>query len=167
MKMFCSVGVPVRTAALLLALVWSAGIARATDPLRVETLLLWGTNDAQSPDPKHKPVDGDLAKKLGNSPYRWKYYFEVNRRTNAIPAGALEKNIKMSEHCALDIQNMGDGRAKVAISGDGKLLSTRTEPMKSDWPLIFSGAAKNDTAWLVVIKKIDTAPAKPEKPAGK
>jgi len=165
--MFCSVSIPVRMAAFLLALVLSAGIARATEPLRVETLLLWGTNDAQSPDPKHKPVDGDLAKKLGNSPYRWKYYFEVNRKTNSIPAGDTKKNIQMSDHCALDIKNVGDGHVEVALSGDGKLLSMRKEPLKSDWPLIFSGAAKNDTAWLVVIKKVDASAPKPDKPAGK
>ena len=46
------------------ALVFPAllGAAVAADR-KMEARLIWGTNDDKSPDPKHKPLDGELAKK--------------------------------------------------------------------------------------------------------
>jgi hypothetical protein len=144
----------------MLALFLPAGIAEATEPLRVQVQLIWGTNDPQSPNPKHKEIDVHLAKKLSKSPYRWKNYFEVNRQIESIPVTQTRKNIKMSEHCTLDIKNLGDGRVEVTLHGDGKPVSRHVEPLQNDWPLILAGNAKNDTAWLVVIKKADAPPEK-------
>ena len=44
----------------LISLAAEPGKAR---PLKFQIQLLWGTNDPQSPDPKHKPVDEEVAKK--------------------------------------------------------------------------------------------------------
>ena len=59
--------------------------AAQAQALKVEVQLIWGTNDPQSPDPKHKAIDADLAKRLSKSPYRWKNYFEVNREVVEMP----------------------------------------------------------------------------------
>src|SRR5271167_3478060 len=66
--------------------------ARAADAaggnLKLEAQLIWGTNDPQSPDPKHTPVDPDILKKLTGLPLKWRYYFCVNRKTFDVPVGA-------------------------------------------------------------------------------
>jgi hypothetical protein len=137
----------------LAAVVFSAEVAWAADPLRIETALVWGTNDTESPNPKHKAIDADLAKKLSKSPYRWKHYFLVNHETVVIPEGQVKKNIKMSDHCVIDIKNLGEGRIEVMLHGDGRAISKNAEQLKDNWPLILAGNAKDDTAWMVVIKK--------------
>lgn len=135
----------------LMAATWLTGTARASESGRVEVILVWATNDERSPDPKHKPVDAELARKLGKSPYRWKHYFEVSRQTPSIPTGQTKKDIKISEKCTLDIRNLGNDWMEIKLYGDGKLISTHKEEL----PLILAGDAKNDTAWLVVIKKVE------------
>jgi hypothetical protein len=60
----------------------------------------------------------------------------------------------MSEHCMLTVRSLGDNRFEVKLQGDGKPVSTHTETLQDDWPLILSGDAKNNTAWLVVIQKV-------------
>ena len=136
----------------LMALPLLAGAARA-EQMHVEVILVWATNDERSPVPKHKPVDAELARKLGKSPYRWKNYFEVSRQTLEIPTGQMKKGIKISDKCTLDIRNLGNDWMEIKLYGDGKLISTHKEEL----PLILAGDAKNDTAWLVVIKKVEAA----------
>jgi hypothetical protein len=131
----------------------AAGVGRAQDSLPVELQLIWATNEPKSPDPKHKPVEADVAKLLENTPYRWKYYFEVNRRVEEVPGDRSLEKVAMSRHCALDIKFLGNhagkDRMQVKLYGDGKLVSMSKETL----PLLLAGDAKNDTAWFVLIRK--------------
>ncbi|MDB6067554.1 MAG: hypothetical protein JWR26_3762 [Pedosphaera sp.] len=169
MKKLLSVPAPFWVAFCFLVAFMLAGVTHAAEPLRIETQLIWGTNDPQSPDPKHKPIDAVMAKKLDKSPYKWKNYFEVNRQVVEIAPGETKKNIKMSDRCTVDIKNLGDdhGRVEVTLHGDGKVVSRHVEPLPDNWPLILAGDAKNDTAWLVSIKKLEPKEKKSEKPATK
>ncbi len=99
MKNFSMAVRSLRLGLVCLAVVFCAGAARAEEPLRAEALLVWGTNDPQSPDPKHVPVDEILAKKLNgsNSPYKWKHYFKVKSEVVELHAGETIKNVSMSE----------------------------------------------------------------------
>jgi hypothetical protein len=135
-----------------------AGNARA-QTLKIEAQLVWGTDDPQSPNPKHHPVDPDLAKKLGKTPYRWKNYFMENRQIVEVKAGETKSKIIMSPHCTLDIKNLGSERIEVKLHGDGKQVSSHTESLSKDWVLILSGNAPNETAWLVTIRKADAPTA--------
>jgi hypothetical protein len=144
------------SAALLLC---CAGTARAEDAIHGQALLIWATDTAQSPNPKHIPVDPDLARKLSRSPYRWKYYFEVRRQDLNIPVGEVKTNIVMSKHCVLDVRNPGGNRVEVKLYGEGKPVSKTNEKFVEDWPLIFAGSARNDTAWLVVLRRTKTTVA--------
>lgn len=164
MKNFRIGWVPCCVALGLLAIGLAGGSAHA-QALKVEAQLIWGTNDPQSPDPNHKPVDADLARQLGKSPYRWKYYFEVNRKIVDLPVGALKSNVPISAHCELDIKNLGTNHVEVTLHGNGKSVIKHSESLANGWRLILAGDAKNDTAWLVVIKKLDpSGKEKPEKP---
>src|SRR5690242_12336102 len=56
------------------------GLASAAER-KLEARLIWGTNDEKSPNASHKKLEGEMAKKLGEMPFKWKNYFEVNRQS--------------------------------------------------------------------------------------
>src|SRR5262245_50076499 len=84
-------------------LVSSLAVAAAAD-LKLEALLVWGTNDEKSPDPAHKPVDVALAKKLGNLPFKWKNYFVINRKTFTANDKDYTTNA-MSKKCTIAVKD--------------------------------------------------------------
>jgi hypothetical protein len=133
----------------------------------VKIQLIWGTNDQQSPDPKHRAIDDDLAKRLDKSPFRWKHFFVVNQTNIALPMGEAKTGIKMSSHCVVDLKNLGKERFETKLYGKGKLLETRKDSLPKDWPLILAGNAENETAWLVVIKRVDASEIKADKSPAK
>jgi hypothetical protein len=162
MKQLCSLPVSFLLALCLFATGLRVESAQAGDALTIQAQLVWGTNDPESPNPKHKPVDAELAKKLSKAPYRWKYYFEVKRLDTTLALGET-KPLSMSEKCKIDIKNMGGEKVEVKLYGEGKPVSKHVEKLVNDWPLVLSGNAKNDTAWLVVIQKGDANVAKAQK----
>jgi hypothetical protein len=153
---FCTLG------CLVLLQVQAAGTN-----LTLDLQLIWATNDTQSSNPDHKPIDPDLAKKLGKAPYKWNNYFLIGRQTVEIPAGQGKKGIKLSDHCSLDMKNLGEDRVEALLYGEGKPVSKHVEKLTKDWPVVFGGDAKNNTAWLVVIQKLDSNGLKPQKLAPK
>ena len=140
-------------AIVLLMTMAADGVARAADSLPVELQLIWATDEPRSPDPKHKPVEADVAKLLADTPYRWKYYYEVHRRVEDVPDDRSLEKVVMSKHCALDIKylgnHLGKERVQVKLYGDDKLVSMHKETL----PLMLAGNAQNDTAWFVLIRK--------------
>ncbi len=136
------------TVFLLASIILAAGAARAVDHATIELQLIWGSNDAQSPDPNQKPVEPAVQRLLASSPYRWQHYYEVNKRVEDIQSDRSKDKIVMSSHCELDIKYLGNRRVQVKLYGDGKLLSTHREAL----PLLLAGDARNDTAWLVLIR---------------
>jgi hypothetical protein len=137
----------------LCALAMFALAINASDTLPIQAQLIWGTNDPQPTNSKHKPVDEALAKKLGASPYRWQHYFEIKRLDTTLGLNE-SKPLSMSEKCRIDIKNLGGDRVEVKLYGEGKPVSKHVEKIATDWPLVLSGNASNHTAWLVVIQKI-------------
>jgi len=89
--------------------------------MRVETRLIWGTNDKQSPEPKHKSIDTPLTQRLAKV-FTWRNYFEVNRKEASIPLNATRK-FELSEKCHIEVKNLGHTRVEVKLFGSGKLLS--------------------------------------------
>jgi hypothetical protein len=164
MKRFPFARIWLLTALCLLGVVAYKGSAASPPPVWIRIQLIWGTNDKKSPDPKHKAIDDELAKKLSKSPFRWEHYFEVNSQEVAIATGESKTGIKMSTHCVIDLKNLGKDRFETKLYGKGKLLETRKDSLPKDWPLILAGNAENETAWLVVIKRIDASEVKSDKP---
>jgi hypothetical protein len=128
------------------------GAAHAQN-LKVEAKLVWGTDDAQSPNPHHHLLEPGLTRRLKGSPYRWKNYFEENHQVVEIPVGQTKAKIIMSDRCTLDIKNLGDERVEVRLHGNGKPVSVHKESLKGNGLLVLGGDAANETAWLVTIRK--------------
>src|SRR5882672_6940691 len=94
---------------------------------KVEARLIWGTNEEKSPDPKHKPLDGELAKKLHEMPLKWKNFFEVNRHVFTINTNAYT-NVVMSRQCSIEVKDRGD-KVTVKLYGQGKQVNRVDKPL--------------------------------------
>jgi hypothetical protein len=136
------------------ALLAFGGVRAEAEVLKLETQLIWGTNDPQSPDPKHKPVEPGVRRKLGELPLKWTNYFEVKRKGFEVaPAGTTK--VPLSEKCALEVKNLGHSMIEVALIGKGKEVAKRTQKLPKGETLVLGGNAPNATAWLVVLKRLE------------
>ncbi len=151
MKRLCSLPLAGWLAVIVLAGLAAPALS-APEGLVVQAQLIWGTNDPQSPDPKHRDIGPELSAKLKASAFRWKNYFEVKRHVASIPTNET-KTLIMSDLCKVEIKSLGGDMVEIKLFGEGKPLATRKEKLAVDWPLIMAGDAKNDTAWMVVIRK--------------
>ena len=93
---------------------------------RFEVQLIWGTNESRSPDPKHKPVEPEIRKKLEELPLKWSHYFEVKRKIFVVPPFESRREA-LSEKCALEIKNLGGERVEVSLIGKGERVVRRSQ----------------------------------------
>jgi hypothetical protein len=129
------------------------GHAADTGEMRLEAVLVWGTNGQKPSDSNLKPLEEPLVRKLNKTPYKWKTYYEVERKNVSIPLKSV-KQVPMSKHCSLEITYLGDTRIEVKLVGKGKLVSRNVEPLPVGQTMIISGDDKNDTAWLILLRQI-------------
>ncbi|HTD66004.1 MAG TPA: hypothetical protein VK846_05675 [Candidatus Limnocylindria bacterium] len=152
-----------------------AGAANAADR-KMEARLIWGTNEDKSPDPNHKPLDGELAKKLRDMPLKWKNFFEVNRQVFTINTNAYT-TVVMSKQCSVEVKNKGANNVTVKLYGHGKQVNRVDKPLPKGEILTLGGDAKDNNAWFITVcpvngdsksleQKKDSSPAL-AKPAAK
>ena len=122
--------------------------------LKFQLQLLWGTNDKQSPDPNHKPVDAEVAKKLKQLPLKWTNYFVVNKKTLEMTGGS-EKKEPLSEKCAVEVKDLGKSLFQITLFGKGSEVVKRTQSLPVGEILVLGGNAPGSTSWLVVIKRVE------------
>jgi hypothetical protein len=137
------------------ALVLPTGSARAqsSDTATFEALLIWGTNDTKT-DPKLKPADPELAKKLKKSPFKWEHYFEMHRELLKLKLNE-EQTVKMSRNCVISVTYLKDDQVKFQLIGKGTLANTVTQALPKGQLLITGGDAENSTAWFVVLRRVE------------
>lgn len=127
----------------------------AADPeMKVEAQLVWGTNKKESPDPKHKPVSEEVRKKLLELPLKWTNYFEVNRKLLSVPLASPKKEV-LSEKCTVEVKNLGKSKVEVLLFGKGEQVEKRTQDFPRGETLVLAGKAPDETAWLVVLKRVE------------
>jgi len=148
-----------RLTLLALIVCSSAGVASSADR-HLEARLIWGTNDDKSPNPSHKRLEGDLAKKLQELPFKWKSYFEVNRQTFTINDKEYKK-VVMSDKCFIEVKDKGDSKVTVKLYGQGKMTQRVDKPLPKDETLAIGGDDKHDTAWFVTVRPVEAPPSKP------
>ena len=133
------------------ALAWP--VSAADSNLKLEAQLVWGTNDKLSPDPKHKPVEPAVKKKLSELPLKWTNYFEETRKTFDVPQGEARRII-LSDLCELEVKNLDGSKVEVTHFGRGKKVATRTQALPKGEMLVLGGNAPDATAWLVVLRQV-------------
>jgi hypothetical protein len=122
--------------------------------LKLEAQLIWGTNDPQSPDPKHRPADPEVQKKLKSLPFKWANYYEVNRQQFAVSKDGAAR-IAMSKKCEILVKNLGDSTVEVQVFGKGERVGKITQALPKGKLLVTGGDAPNFTAWFVVLRQTD------------
>jgi hypothetical protein len=138
----------------LLLVGFSPLCARAAD-WQFETQLIWGTNDPTSPDPKHKPVDEEVRKKLADLPLKWSNYFEVKRKQFAVPKGEATK-VGLGGKCAIEVKLVEGKKVEVVWFGkSGEVVGRQTQPLRKGEYLVLGGNAPNATVWLVTLKRTE------------
>jgi hypothetical protein len=149
------------------SLVFLAGlVAAAAAERKMEARLIWGTNQEKSPDPAHKRLEGELAKKLGEMPLKWKNYFEVNRRIFTIN-DQIYTNIAMSKQCAIEVKDKGANNVTVKLYGEGKPVRRVDKPLPKGEVLTIGGDDKNNSAWFITVRPVngDTRSSDPKRDA--
>src|SRR5262249_11780670 len=121
--------------------------------MKVEAQLIWASNDAKSPNPKHKPVDADIQKKLASLPLKWTHFFEENRKPLAVAEGATQK-AELSDKSVVEVKHLQGGKVQVILFGNGKEVWKGTQPLPKNEILVLGGNAPGDSAWLVTLKRM-------------
>ncbi len=125
-----------------------------TAGMKLEAQLLWGTNDATSPNPKHKPVDEDIRKKLKELPLKWTNYFEETRKSLDVTEAAA-KRVTLSDRCDIEVKVLGGSKIEVTHFGKGEKVVKQTQNLPKGEMLVLGGNAPNSTAWLVILKRVE------------
>ena len=122
--------------------------------LKLQAELIWGTNDKTSPDPKHKPVDADIEKKLKNLPLKWTHYFVVNH-TNFTVTHLKSAKVTLSDRCAIGIKDLGGFTVEISHFGRGERVWTGKQSLPIGEVLLLGGDAPNSTSWIISLKRIE------------
>ena len=128
--------------------------AARADDMKLEAVLVWGTNVPKSPDPNLKPVGEEIARKLACLPFKYTNYFEVNRKHFTLSASEVTP-VQMSRDCTIEVKRLDRGRVEVTLIGKGQSVGKITQEIKKGKSLVTGGNAANATAWFVVIKQVD------------
>jgi hypothetical protein len=139
-------------AALVCSLTLSAAVAAER---KMEARLIWATNDDKSPNPHHKALDGELAKKLHDMPLKWKNYFEVNRTVFTVNDQRYT-NVVMSKKCSIEVKDKGGNNVTVKLYGEGKQVNRVDKPLPKGEVLTIGGDAKDNNAWLITVRPVNS-----------
>jgi len=134
-------------------LVCSLTLCSAPADLNLQAQLVWGTNNEKPDDPKLKDVDPQVKDKL-RGVFKWKNYFEVNRKNFTVAASGVKK-VKMSDLCEIEVQNLGSSSIEVKLYGNGRMVVRKTQKIKPNELLVLAGDDKNDTAWFIVLSQTE------------
>jgi hypothetical protein len=139
--------------ALVTVFLSASTIVRAAER-NLEARLVWATDDSKSPNPAHKLLEGELARKLKNMPLKYKNYFEVNRKPFVINDKDYVK-VEMSKRCYIEVKDKGETRVTVKLYGEGKPTKRVDSPLPKGETVAIAGDDKNGTAWLVLVYPVD------------
>src|SRR5215203_5226056 len=121
---------------------------------KMEARLIWGTNEEKSPNTDHKPLDGELAKKLREMPLKWKNYFEVNRQVFTISTTNYSK-VVMSKQCYIEVKDKGANNVTVKLYGQGKQVNRVDKPLPKNEVLTIGGDARDKNAWFITVRPVN------------
>lgn len=144
--------------------IWMAATSWAAD-LKVQARLVWATDQAKPEGSKYTALDAKSREKL--RPYKWKNYWVVNQAAAQI-GDKKPTLVSLSEKCAIDLKDMGDGSAQIRLyelkaGSEPKLVKPvkhSMEALKKGEYCILAGDDKAvwDDAWFVIV----TAEAQPQ-----
>ena len=144
-----------------------AAVPAFAEEIKIEAVLIWGTNDDKSPDPNHKLVDSKTAQEL-RKVFAWKNYFEVSRTSGTVPNRGTN-SFTVSKHCTVEIAELEGPKVGVLLIGKGKPQNRTIKALSRGESFVLGGDVKDGSAWFVIISQLDekaaVANGKPAPPA--
>lgn len=131
----------------------AVGSARAED-IKVEVILVWATSDEddkKDAEKKHKELSQIVAKEL-KEPFKWKYYFEVNKKSGEI-ASRSSKAFRVSSKCEVKVTELAGPDVIVELFGEGKPVNRIKEGLHPGKLISIGQAEKQGGAWFVVVHR--------------
>ena len=130
-------------------------VASPGSKMKLSAQLIWGT-DEESKDPKLKPIDPKVAKKLESLKLKWKHFYLVNVKEFSVAEGATE-TIEMSNECDLVIKNVDGTNVEIQLVGKkrGSAGKVTTKALGKGKCLVTGGDASNSTAWYVFMRQVE------------
>ena len=136
--------------ALLLALLFACPVPLHAANLKMESKLIWGSNE---PSKDHKAVDPVLAEKL-QSYFKWKHYYVMNTVVADVPSRETRK-LKMSEPCTVEITELEGPKIEVKVIGKGIPVNKTVKQIVKGEFIVIGGDAENKCAWFVVLTQLE------------
>lgn len=139
--------------------VLAAGTVRAEEPVKVEAVLIWGTNMEQPPDGKYVKIDKMTSGELKQA-FKWDHYYII-RSEQAILKKKESKELKMSPQCRLEIKYLGSDHFEVLVWGTDPKTKKETKVAKGSqkMPLgekvFLMGLNDNESSWFVKLCRKD------------
>jgi len=134
---------------------FSVGFAKADEEeAHFQATLVWGTNDPQPKDARLKPVDEDVADKLGKLPFKWSHYYAVGDCKDFTVEQGRQKEVSMSEDCQILVRAMKNDTVELDLRGKGKMVGKVTQKLPEKHMLVTGGDAENLTSWFVVLRRM-------------
>ena len=136
---------------LLLALGTTGAFAKE---LKIETKLIWGSNEEKSPKKEHEPVDEATAAKL-RKVFKWKNYFVEKKLTGTVPSRGSNQ-FKLSDKCTIEITELEGPKVEVKLIGKGQPVHRATKEIrKGEWFVYTGDDDKHECSWFVIITELD------------
>ena len=139
-----------------LAVLWLAMLAAAPLRARAGTAgvtfyvqLIRGTDDATPPAANAQPAGPALCRRL--QMFKWKNYWEVERRTVVLDAGGKSR-LRMTPHREVEIVLSTPREMVVSIYADGKLTRRGTQAVESAF-YIAGGDSEPAQSWFIVVRR--------------
>lgn len=127
--------------------------ALAAEELKLQALLVWATDDPKPPEGKnYKALEPEVRKQL--KALKWRSFFEVKRIDFTVSPVATKK-IALSDKCELDVKSTGNANLEVTLFGRGKEAAKQKQALPKGEILVLAGNAPNETAWLVIVKRVE------------
>ena len=127
--------------------------AYAGEEMKIRALLVWGTDEEKPPAGKdYQLLDPEIRKRL--RALKWKNYFEV-KRVDFTASTTAQGNVPVSDKCSLEVRALANSQVEVKLVGKGKVVTTVKGALPKNEILVPGGDAPNDTAWLVILKRLD------------
>ena len=136
---------------LMGAIISPAAASDAEGGMNLLVQLVWGTDGPKPEGKSLKDVDQAIRDKL-RGVFRWKNYFEVERREFPVAAGSVSK-VRISPKCEIEVLNLGKSKIEVNLYGENRKVVTKRQVLKPVELLVLAGDDEDNTAWFVVIRR--------------
>ena len=125
----------------------------AAGEMQFQVHLVWATDDPKPPQGKdYKPLEPEIRKQV--KALKWKNYFEV-RHVDFSLSPATSKKVSISDKCSIEVKDLGNSNLEVVLIGKGKEVARVKQVLRKGEILVPAGDAPNETAWLVIVKRIE------------